>query len=344
MIKSEMTSLERVFAVISNKDFDVFPAINPTAVVTEESMHLAKAYYPSAHTDPTEMANLAAVGHDFFKFDTVSPYFSVHLEAAALGSQVDWNDINNTPKVTKFVMKKIDDFQLPVSYLNRKEFQALLKACKILKKKYGNTVAVVGKVIGPWTLAYNLYGVENLILDTILEPEKTKQLISELSAIPLEFAKAQFDAGADIVTWAEHATSDLVSAQIYEEFVLPVHKKASFSLQKYGPIILHTCGNVMDRLHLIAHTGFKLFHMDSRNDIEKAIEITEGNIMLTGCINNPITLAQGTPSMVRNEVRANLRSGIKLISPECAIPCNVPANNLKELVNTAHRYKPGDTI
>lgn len=344
MSKSEMTSLERVLAVISKKDFDVFPAISPTAVVTEESMRLAKAYYPSAHTDPGEMASLAAVGHDYFGFDTISPYFSVHLEAAALGSQVDWSDINNTPKVIKKAMKKIDDFQLPASFLSRKEFQALIKACRILKKRYGNTVAVVGKVIGPWTLAYNLYGVENLILDTILEPEKTKQLINELAVIPIEFAKAQFEAGADMITWAEHATSDLVSAQIYEEFVMPVHKRASFSLQKHGPVILHTCGNVMDRLKLIAQTGFKVFHMDSRNDIEKAMEIAGDSIMLTGCVNNPITLAQGTQSMVRSEVKSNLRSGIKLIAPECAIPCNVPANNLKELVNTAHRYKPGDTI
>ena len=344
MSKKEMTSMERVMAAIHKKDFDIYPAICPTAVVTEESMRISKAYYPSAHTNPNEMANLSAVGHDFFGFDAVSPYFSVHLESAALGAQIDWSDINNTPKVLKKPMKRIDDFVLPPSFLNRKEFQALIKACSLLKKRYGNSVAIIGKVIGPWTLAYNLYGVENLILSTILEPEKTKQLINELSIVPLEFAKAQFEAGADIITWADHVTSDLVSAQIYEEFVLPIHKRASFALQNYGPVILHTCGNVMDRLSLIAQTGFKLFHMDSRNDIAKALEIVGEDILLTGCINNPITLAQGTPNTVRNEVKANLRSGIKLIAPECAIPCNVPAKNLKELVDTAHKYKPGDII
>lgn len=342
--KNEMSSLERVLAVIARKEFDVFPAISPTSVVTVESMRMAKAFYPSAHTNPNEMANLAAVGHDYFGFDTVSPYFSIHLEAAALGAQIDWNDVNTTPKVVKKPMKRIDDFVLPTSFLSRNEFQSLIKTCKLLKKRYGNSVAVVGKVVGPWTLAYNLYGVENLIIDTILEPEKTKQLISELATVSLEFAKAQFEAGADIITWADHVTSDLVSAQIYEEFVMPIHKRASFTLQKYGPVILHVCGNVMDRLPLIAKTGFKLFHMDSRNDIVKALELVGDDILLTGCINNPLTLAQSTPNMVRNEVKNNLRSGIKLISPECAIPCSVPAKNLKELVDTAHKYKPGDII
>ncbi len=79
--------------------------------------------------------------------------------------------------------------------------------------------------MGPWTLAYHLYGVENLVLDTILEPKKTKELIWDLSQVTKEFAAAQFEAGADIVTWAEHVTRDLVSASIYEEFVLEVHKK-----------------------------------------------------------------------------------------------------------------------
>lgn len=344
MSKNQMTSYERVMAAISNKDFDVYPAISPTAVVTEESMQRSKAYYPSAHTNPKEMANLAAVGHDYYGFDTVAPYFSVLLEASALGAQVDWNDMNNTPKVVKNSIKQIDNFEIPSNFLKRKEFQSLIKACQLLKKKYDNRVVVIGKVVGPWTLAYNLYGVENLILDTILEPEKTKQMINELAAIPIAFAKAQFEAGADIVTWADHVTSDLVSAQIYDEFVLPIHKKASFTLHKYGPVILHICGNVMDRLHLIAKTGFRMFHMDSRNDISKALEIVGDDILLTGCINNPLTLAQGTPGMVRNEVKSNLRSGIKLISPECAIPCNVPSKNLMELVSTSHHYKPGDII
>jgi len=340
MNKREMTSAERVMAAIHNRPFDFFPAINPTSVATADTMHLSGAYFPSAHTNSAEMAALAAMGHDYFGFDTVAPYFSVHLEAAALGAKIDWSDVNSTPKVVKTVMKRIDDFSLPASFLSRAEFQRLLKTCRSLRKKYGGTVPVVGKVVGPWTLAYNLYGVENLILDTILEPDKTKALIRELSQVPMEFAKAQFEAGADIVTWAEHSTSDLVSAQVYEEFVMPVHRQAAATLQVYGPLILHICGNVMDRLDCIADTGFRLFHMDSRNDIKKAVKQVGDRIVLTGCINNPATLAQGTPAVVRKEAEYNLSCGIRLISPECALPTNVPEENLRELVDTVHRHKP----
>ena len=303
-------------------------------------MEQARAFFPSAHTNAMEMAALAAAGHDYYGFDSVAPYFSVHLEAAALGAQVDWNDATHTPVITKKPMTHVDDFEIPKSFLQRTEFQLLLKACENLKKKYSGKVPVIGKVVGPWTLAYNLYGVENLVLDTILEPEKTKRLVRELSVIPMEFAKAQLDAGADMITWADHVTSDLVSAKIYEEFLLPVHMKAAEELQKDGPLILHICGNVMDRINCIAKTGFKLFHMDSRNDITAAVKQAGSAITITGCINNPVTLGQGTQEMIREEVEFNIKSGIRIISPECALPASVSGKNLKYLVETVHRLRP----
>jgi [methyl-Co(III) methanol-specific corrinoid protein]:coenzyme M methyltransferase len=286
------------------------------------------------------MADLAKIGHDYFGFDSVAPYFSVHLEASALGAKVEFNDAASTPYVTTKPMKHISDFRLPSSFLEKQEFQALLRAIEILKKQYKGRVPIIGKVIGPWTLAYNLYGVENLILDTILEPEKTKNLIEELMKVPIAFATAQFNAGADMITWAEHATSDLVRPQIYEQFLVPLHKKAATTLQSQGPLILHVCGEVMDRLHIIASTGMNMFHIDSRNPIDKAVQIAGTDLILTGAINNPITLAQGNPVSVSQEVIQCLKAGIRLISPECAIPTNISSENLKAVARTAHRFTP----
>jgi len=334
----QMTPYERVMAAINGKEFDVFPAINPTSIATLSAMKMAKSYFPTAHTNAEKMAQLAAVGHDHFGFDSCAPYYSVHLECQALGAKVDWQDQSNTPYVLKKPMGNIDDLNVPPNFLQRSEFQELLKAIAILKEKYNNDVPVIGKVIGPWTLAYLLYGVENLTLDIVLEPEKTAQLIRDLSVVPIAFAKAQFAAGADLVTWADHTTSDIVSASVYEKFVLPIHQKAAVELNKYGPIVLHMCGNIMDRLPHISKTGFPIFHMDSRNNIEKALEIVQDKMLITGCINNPHTLCHGDTTLVKKEVIDNLQKGISLIAPECALPCNVPSENLLTLTKTTHQY------
>lgn len=338
MKNTKMTSYERVFAIINNKDYDILPAINPTSVATLDAMALSNSYFPEANTNPEKMAKLAAVGHSYFGFDSISPYFSVCLESAALGAEVDWGELSS-PQITKRPMKHIEDLNLPKNFLRLPEFQQLLTAIKILKKEYKDSVPIIGKVIGPWTLAYNLYGYGNLTLDMILEPRKVSALINELSTVSVTFAKAQFEAGASLVTWADHATSDTVSKVIYDELLLPVHKKAAGALKSYGPIILHVCGNVMDRISSIAEAGFPIFHIDSRNDISKALEIVNGKILLTGTINNPLTLGQNNSNAVKKEVLENLKKGIKLISPECALPLNVPEKNLLTLTKTVHNFR-----
>ena len=338
MKKMHLSPYERVFCAINNKEFDVFPAINPTSVATVASMGFAKAHFPVAHTDPIKMADLASVGYSHFGFDSIAPYFSIHLESAALGATVNWQDANKKPTITHTPIKDVDSFSVPNNFFRSGYFQNLLKAITILKKQHNKAVPIIGKVMGPWTLAYNLYGVDNLTIDIILEPQRVAYLLKELYQVSITFAKAQFEAGADIVTWADHATADIVSAQIYEEFVLPYHKQGAATLKKYGPAILHICGNVMDRTDIIAQSGFPIFHMDSRNDVVKAQDTFGGRMQITGTINNPATLAHGTPQAVEKEVLINLKKGIKLISPECALPYTVPKENLLALVKTAHRY------
>lgn len=80
--------------------------------------------------------------------------------------------------------------------------------------------------------------------------------------------------------------------------------------------------------------------MDSKNDIEKSVKEAGSNMLITGCINNPVLLAQGNPADVKRAVEENIKQGIKLISPECAIPFSVPSDNLIVLTQTAHSIQP----
>lgn len=226
-MQPKMTGAERVKAALLGRPFDIYPAMSITSVATVEGMAHSGAYWPSAHTNGTEMAALAAVGHEEYGFDSVAPYFSIHLEAEALGARVDWSSPQAIPHVAEVCLRDLDDLELPPDLLSRPGPAQLLRALRLLHRRYQGEVSVIGKVIGPWTLAYHLRGVENLLLDIILEPEKTRRAIAELARIPIQFAAAQFEAGADAVVWADHVTSDLVSAQLYREVVFPLHCEAA---------------------------------------------------------------------------------------------------------------------
>lgn len=334
-----MTPYERVMSALRGEEFDVFPAVSFTSVATVEGMQRSRAFYPEAHTDGRKMADLAEVGYREMGFDTIAPYFSILLEAGALGAEIDWGDSVKFPYVKRKAYKSLDEVSICKDYMEKPELQQLLKAIRILKKKYRGQAAIVGKVMGPWDLAYHLYGVENLVLDMILEPEKTRQMIWRLSEVTRNFAVAQFEAGADIVTWAEHVTRDLVSAAIYEEFVLDVHKEVLVELRGLGPVVLHVCGNVEDRIALFARAGFRCVHLDSRNDIMNCRRECGDKILLAGGINNPITLMQGRKNQIEKNVLNNIRQGGRLIGPECALQPIIPISSLKCLADTIHRQK-----
>lgn len=341
MSAPHMTPRERVFAALARRSFDRYPVLCPTSVANIDSMRLSGTCFPKAHTDVQQMADLAAVSHTILGFDSVMPYFSVHLEAAALGCEVYWGDgSGGMPIVTKKALRHWQDFELPKNLLEKAPCKALLRAIRLLRQRLGPQVVIIGKVVGPWTLAYHLYGVENLMLDTILEPTGTRQFIEALLPVSLEFARAQYEAGADIITWADHTTADIISAGLYEELMFPIHKKAAACLQGYGPMVLHTCGNIMDRLDLICQTGFSLFHIDSRNNIKQAVQTAGDRILLTGAVNNPSTLVGGNRADIYEEVCRNIEAGITLISPECAVPFKVTNQSLQELAAAAHRQKP----
>lgn len=335
-MRMKMTSRERVLAAFNKMPFDKNPVISPTSLATVESMRLTKTFFPQAHINGDAMAALAAVGHDVIGFDSVTPYFSVHQEAAALGCEIDWGNIDRLPRILKSPLARPEDFVLPANFLNRRPVKAILQAIRALRKKYGSEVAIIGKVIGPWTLAYHLHGTAALLMETILEPELVKRFLETLAQVPITFAQAQFEAGADILTWADHVTADLISAKMYEELLLPVHQNCMSRIRKDGPVILHVCGSVTDRLALFCKAGFEAFHLDSRNDIATACNIVDDKMLLTGNINNPNVLLNGTVKDVQDAVNKTLDNGIYLISPECAVPFWVPNRNLMEIVHTAH--------
>lgn len=334
-----MTSKERVLAAVSGKDFDRYPAITPTSVATIESMKATGSFFPEAHTDTEDIARLAAYAYTDLGFDTIMPYFSVHLEAELLGCNVDWGTQSRFPVISPQSIRSINNLSIPTNILSKKLCRKYLKAISSLKKQYGDESVIIGKVLGPWSLLYNIYGVENLMMDAIIEPEKIHSALKELVELPIEFAKAQFEAGANMITWAEHVTSDIISAKMYEDFMLDIHRYARKKLPKDKKIIMHTCGNVMDRIELFSRTGFDIFHIDSRNDVKFAESLVSDKMMLIGGINNPNILSGNETSLIKKAVSDTIKNGNIFPAPECAISVNVPNSNLIALTDYIHSYR-----
>jgi [methyl-Co(III) methanol-specific corrinoid protein]:coenzyme M methyltransferase len=304
-------------------------------VATYELMDLAGVRFPAANVEPEAMAELAAAAHDVMGFDSVMPIFSIAQEAVALGCEVDWSEAATMPTPATHpwadrsaAIRLPDGF--PDAFLEDRYVRCAVEAIRLLKRRFGDQVAVLGKVMGPWTLSYHLYDVQEFLLDTLMDPDRVRRSLDALEAVPLVFAAAQIDAGADAIVWADHATGDLVRNTMYRDFLLPYHRRL---VPQVGvPVILHCCGPTLDRIAYFREAGFAAFHFESQVPPDAALAETQGKLRLAGNVNNPITLFTKGPAEVREEADRAIDAGVHIIAPECAVPLQTPVANLTTIV------------
>jgi uroporphyrinogen-III decarboxylase len=214
------------------------PVGNPTSIVCHGLMDKAGVSFPEAHLDARAMADLAVSGSEVLGFDTLMPEYSVVQEAAALGAQVDWGDRDKMPDVKVFPNPDFADIVIPKDFLEKPSCRVVLDAISILRHQVGGRVAIIGKVMGPWTLSYHMAGTQNFLLALGMgEKAKVTKMLRQLMPVTIAFINAQFCAGADIVVLADHATGNLIGPYHYEEHLLPIHQEItaqvwSFSLDR----------------------------------------------------------------------------------------------------------------
>lgn len=300
-----------------------------TSIACQELMQLTGAWFPAAHTDAEQMVKLAIAGHTVLGFDVVMPLFSVCHEAAALGCDVRWGGPDAMPESGPPVFTRVEELRIPADLLSRPSCTVALRAISLLKQRLGENAAVCGKVFGAWTLAYHCFGIENFLMLTLDDPDAVRRILRMLTEVTVRFAQAQIDAGADCLLLGDHATRDLCSPAMYQDYLEPLHARLAAEIS--CPLILHICGNTEDRIAAIARTGLECFHYDTKTGTPDQVRKLAGEtIALMGGVSN-FRLLDQTPEAIARDVENARQAGIDIIGPECAVPLTTPLDNLKAI-------------
>jgi MtaA/CmuA family methyltransferase len=326
----EMTPRARVFASLAGDPVDRPPIINPSSAITVELMDLVDARFPDASREPELIARLASTGHTELGFDSVIPYFTLVMESAALGCKVQWEGKENWPTVvmTEPIWDRFEDVHIPGDFLEHPSIQAILRATEILRRELPD-VSIIGRTNGPWTIAYNTFGVQQFLTMSADDPDTTMRILHKLKEVSVLFGEAQIAAGADILLYPDHATGDLVSGEYYKRFLMDIHAEMAGRLPV--PLVLHICGYTMDRMDYIAQTGMAGFHFESKNNAQKSMDLVDGRMRMIGNVNNVTTMFARGPAEVRAEVYAGLDAGLDMIAPEGSVPLQTRLENILEI-------------
>ena len=156
-----------------------------TSIVCQELMKMLDTYFPEGHLEAEKMFKLALAGHTVLGMDVVMPLFSVCHEAGAMGCDVRWGGVDIMPESGPPIFKDVNDIRIPDNLLTHSSARVPLDVLTMLKKELGNDAAVCGKVFGSWTQGYHYFGIENLLMMSISEPDKTRQILDKLMPVTI---------------------------------------------------------------------------------------------------------------------------------------------------------------
>jgi uroporphyrinogen-III decarboxylase len=165
-----------------------------------------------------------------------------------------------------------------------------------------------------------------------MEPDFVRKLIDKVMVTAKDFARAQVEAGCDIIGVGDAICSQ-VDADTYREFVKEKHLELFEYIQSLGAKVkLHICGNITHLLEDIREVRPDIVDIDWMVDMDHADQVLGRDIIRCGNL-DPVTVIQDKdPEQISKETEhlCQKEEGRSFIlSAGCEITVNTPVEHLK---------------
>jgi MtaA/CmuA family methyltransferase len=274
-------------------------------------------------------ANLAAL--EDFQLDIVQAISDPYREAADVGLQVEFPHDGLPISKLPLLVEPSDLERLHlVAPASGRRMSDRLSAVRTFREQVGGKVPVMGWVEGAMAEAADLRGVSQILADLYDRPEWTAELLEFCTQTAIAFARAQIEAGADIIGLGDAICSQ-ISPKMYRQFALPYEQRIFAAVSEMGALPrLHICGNTSRIVADMALSGARIIDLDWMVDLEHAAQVFGDAIAPCGNFDPVSIMFQGTPETVQQAVRACVQQGGRsgFSAAGCEIPDGTPAENL----------------
>lgn len=348
----KMTSLERFLAAVRFEEVDRMPTdLHNFSLCASTSGKTFDRFV----LDPELMARRQIALWEEFGHDVLLVENGTASLAQAMGCGVSFRK-EDAPAVTGAVLKAIgewDKLTVTGKILDAPLLRANLETVKLLRKKLGHQVAIMGRGDqGPFSLASQMLGMSRLLME--LTDRDMAEDIAHLMEIAAQAGilccTAMLEAGAHCTSIGDStAGPDVISPAMYEAYAFPYERKLIRAVHREGGLIaLHICGNATGIIGKMTETEADILEIDQKTRLAESWPGLKGRTAILGQI-SPVTLMNGGTEEVRAETETMLRTvgGRKvtgvILGPGCALGGGTPFANIHVMLD-AVKNKGGREI
>lgn len=337
-----MNGKERVLAMFDGRPVDHLPLMPITMMFAAD---LAGVRYRNYASDHRVLAEAQLRVADRFELDYVSAISDPAREVADLGGAIEWFD-DQPPAIIESQALLADKSRLGGLSLPAMTAPGRMRdridAVALLKRQAGGARIVEGWVEGPCAMGADLRGLNTLMLDFEDDPEFVAALFTFVVAMELAFARAQVEAGADVIGIGDAAAS-LIGPRRYERFVLPHERTLVAGIQAMGARVrLHICGNTRKLLAGMGSLHADLVDLDYLSPMAEGRAAMGPDQTLLGNLDPVRLLRDGTPEQINRALEACFQAAGPryIVGAGCEVPRGTPHQNLGVLGDFARSHQP----
>jgi len=340
MAAKHLNGYERLVSTIEGSEVDCLAFMPITMMFAADQIGVKYGTYA---TDFRTLVEAQLHMAEKFDADHVSCISDPAREAGDCGSKVQFFE-DQPPAIIENAVAIQDKatlatLNMPDPLADGRMFDRV-KAAELFKKHVGGQKIIQGWVEGPIAMGADLRGLNTLMLDLIDDPVFTGDLFAFCTELALRFAKAQINAGADMIGIGDAAAS-LAGPKLYKELIWPYEKKVVDGIREMGGRVdLHICGRTQALLEPMGKLGCDIVDLDSLAPLSEARAQMGLNQVLLGNIDPVRILRNGSSENVYRAIEeCHRQAGSRyVVSAGCEVPRDTPVENLNAMREYARSH------